>query len=122
MSDVLLQRAKALHLHGLAAHWAEVVGEAWLPRLLDWEEAERTRRSLERRTQAAKIGAFKPLCDFVAFPNPSLTPTKKHQGFSVTSMSSAGRVALHPRGWGSDGVLLDTSGSRIDAERVIQVA
>ena len=28
MSDALLQRAKALHLHGLAAHWAEVVGEA----------------------------------------------------------------------------------------------
>ena len=64
MSDALLQRAKALHLHGLAAHWTEVVGEAWLPRLLDWEETERTRRSLERRTQAAKIGAFKPLCDF----------------------------------------------------------
>jgi DNA replication protein DnaC len=64
MSDALLQRAKALHLHGLAAHWAEVVAEPWLPRLLEWEEAERTRRSLERRTRAAKIGSFKPLSDF----------------------------------------------------------
>ena len=29
-----------------------------------WEEAERARRSLERRLQAAHIGRFKPLADF----------------------------------------------------------
>ena len=32
--------------------------------LLDWEEQERARRSLERRLQTAHIGRFKPLCDF----------------------------------------------------------
>ena len=58
------RRAEALHLYGLLAHWNEVVGADWLPRLLDWEEQERRRRSLERRLKDAHIGSFKPLCDF----------------------------------------------------------
>jgi DNA replication protein DnaC len=57
-------RAEALHLHGLLAHWNEVATADWLPRLLDWEEQERRRRSLERRLKDAHIGCFKPLCDF----------------------------------------------------------
>jgi len=32
--------------------------------VIDWEEQERSRRSLERRLQDAHIGRFKPLCDF----------------------------------------------------------
>ena len=36
-------------------------GIVWL---LDWEEEERRRRSLERRLKDARIGRFKPLCDF----------------------------------------------------------
>ena len=32
--------------------------------LLAWEEAERHRRSLERRLRCAHIGRFKPLADF----------------------------------------------------------
>ena len=36
----------------------------WVEALLDWEEQERGRRSLERRLRAAHIGRFKPLCDF----------------------------------------------------------
>ena len=32
--------------------------------MIDWEEEERTRRSLERRLTDAHIGRFKPLCDF----------------------------------------------------------
>ena len=62
--DLLRSRAEALHMHGLLAHWNEVVAADWLPRLLDWEEHERRRRSLERRLKDAHIGAFKPLCDF----------------------------------------------------------
>ncbi|MDO9713530.1 IS21-like element helper ATPase IstB [Paracraurococcus lichenis] len=62
--QALRTRAAALHLHGLLAHWAEVAGQPWLAPLLDWEEQERGRRSLERRLQAARIGRFKPLCDF----------------------------------------------------------
>jgi hypothetical protein len=33
-------------------------------KMLDWEEQQRARRSLERRLSAAHIGRFKPLCDF----------------------------------------------------------
>jgi DNA replication protein DnaC len=63
-TDILRERATALHLHGLVAHWPEVTKEPWLAALIDWEEQERTRRSLERRLRDAQIGRFKPLCDF----------------------------------------------------------
>jgi len=62
--DTLRARATALHLHGLTAHWAEIATAGWVAPLLDWEEQERARRSLERRVRAAHIGRFKPLCDF----------------------------------------------------------
>jgi DNA replication protein DnaC len=62
--DMLRDRAKALHLHGLLAHWSDVATQPWLAPLIEWEEKERTRRSLERRLQEAHIGCFKPLCDF----------------------------------------------------------
>jgi len=64
MSDNLRNRAKALQLQGLLAHWDEIASAPWLAALIDWEEQERTRRSLERRLQDAHIGRFKPLCDF----------------------------------------------------------
>ena len=62
--DSLRDRARALQLHGLLAHWSEVVTQPWLVPLIAWEEQERARRSLERRLQEAHIGRFKPLCDF----------------------------------------------------------
>jgi DNA replication protein DnaC len=65
----LKARAKALRLHGLLAHWSEAVAEpalakGWIEPLVDWEEQERARRSLERRLQDAHIGRFKSVCDF----------------------------------------------------------
>jgi DNA replication protein DnaC len=63
-SDALQARAKALHLHGLLAHWPEAIAAGWVPSLMEWEENERARRSLERRLRSAHIGCFKPLCDF----------------------------------------------------------
>jgi len=62
--ESLRQRATALHLHGLLAHWPEVGAEPWVEPLLQWEEQERARRSLERRLAEAHLGRFKPLCDF----------------------------------------------------------
>jgi hypothetical protein len=62
--DALHARAKALHLHGLLAHWLEATAAGWPEALIGWEEDERARRSLERRLQSAHIGRFKPLCDF----------------------------------------------------------
>ena len=62
--DTLQPRAKALHLHGLLAHWSEAAAAGWPEALIGWEEDERARRSLERRLQSAHIGRFKPVCDF----------------------------------------------------------
>ncbi len=65
-TETLLARAQRLALWGLIAHWEELddSDQAWLQRLLDWEETERQRRSLERRLGQAHIGRFKPLADF----------------------------------------------------------
>ena len=60
----LWKRAKQLGLWGLLAQWDEVSGEPWIPKLLDYEFKERSRRSLERRVRNAKLGRFKPMVDF----------------------------------------------------------
>lgn len=64
----LKERAKALRLMGLLAHWDALQGDTarlgWTADLLQWEESERSRRSLERRLRSAHIGRFKPLADF----------------------------------------------------------
>src|SRR6202522_2702856 len=63
-NDTLRARAEALPLPGLLTHGSEVATQPWLVPMLDWEEQQRARRSLERRLSAAHIGRFKPLCDF----------------------------------------------------------
>jgi DNA replication protein DnaC len=60
----LRRRALALGLRGLLARWDQVAHEPWLTSLLDIEEAERQRRSLERRLGAARLTAMKPIADF----------------------------------------------------------
>ncbi|MGH9388193.1 MAG: IS21-like element helper ATPase IstB [Vicinamibacteria bacterium] len=62
--EALRDRTRRLGLFGLLASWSEVQGENWLLRLLDYEERERQRRSLERRLKSARLGAFKPMADF----------------------------------------------------------
>ena len=63
-NDELYERAKALKLYGLLAHWQEVLGSQWLEPLILWEEQARRQRSLERRLSNAHLGRFKPLVDF----------------------------------------------------------
>jgi len=58
------ERAAALQLHGVLAHWSDCAREPWLEPLLGWEETERARRSLERRLRGAHIGRFKTLVDY----------------------------------------------------------
>lgn len=60
----LTSRARSLHLHGLVSHWEEIKLEPWVPVLIDWEEAARHRRSLERRIKAARVGRFKLMAQF----------------------------------------------------------
>ena len=63
-TDLLRQRAKALRLYGLLAHWAEITETSWLPTLVQWEEEEHIRRSLERRLKGARLGRFKAIDQF----------------------------------------------------------
>ena len=56
MTDPLRQRAKALRLYGILAHWTEIGETSWLPTLVQWEEEEQIRRSLERRVKGARLG------------------------------------------------------------------
>ena len=60
----LKSRAQALQLHGVLSNWSTCSTQPWVATLLDWEEQERTRRSMERRLHSACIGCFKPLSDF----------------------------------------------------------
>jgi DNA replication protein DnaC len=61
--DNLGMRAKRLGLYGLAAQ-VEALSEIWVPVLLDIEERERQRRSLERRKRNAHLASFKSMTDF----------------------------------------------------------
>ncbi|MBC8443278.1 ATP-binding protein [PVC group bacterium] len=63
-ADSQLERARTLGLYGLLAHWDEAQDQDWLPWVLETEEVERRRRSLERRIHNARVGAFKPMADF----------------------------------------------------------
>ena len=64
MTQDLKERALALGLHGVIAHWDEAGERDWLAPLIAWEEDERRSRSLKRRIAAARIARFKPLADF----------------------------------------------------------
>jgi DNA replication protein DnaC len=60
----LKERLRRLGLFGLISAWHEIADKPWLDELLRIEEAERKRRSLDRRLRTAHIGAFKPMADF----------------------------------------------------------
>ena len=58
------QRLRDVALYGLAVQDDAVLAEPWVERVIDIEDRERKRRSLERRLANARIGAFKPIADF----------------------------------------------------------
>lgn len=62
--DPLMERARRLGLYGLLARWQEFGDQPWAPTLIECEEMERSRRSLERRIRTSKVGRFKPVADF----------------------------------------------------------
>jgi DNA replication protein DnaC len=63
-ADPLRERATRLKLFGLLAHWDEHQGAPWLATVVDHEEIERQKRSLERRVRDARLGRFKSIADF----------------------------------------------------------
>ena len=60
----LRRRAQKLGLHGIVTNWEKVSEKPWLPEIIQYEETERRRRSLERRIRTAKLRRFEPMADF----------------------------------------------------------
>ena len=60
----LYKRALALRLYGISEYFDTLKDESWLPDLLEREEQERSKRSLNRRMQHAHLGRFKMLSNF----------------------------------------------------------
>jgi DNA replication protein DnaC len=60
----LRERIRRLGLWGLDGQWEEYSGEGWVRELVEIEEGERGRRSLERRIRGAHVGRFKPIDEF----------------------------------------------------------
>lgn len=57
-------RVQALGLWGLDASWEDLREEQWVRQIVELEEIERARRSLERRVRGARLGRFKPMDEF----------------------------------------------------------
>ena len=62
--DTARARLRKLGFYGLLAQVETLLAEPWLARVIDIEESERSRRSLKRRLDNARLGAFKPIADF----------------------------------------------------------
>ena len=62
--DTARARLRRLGFYGLLAHAETLLNEPWLAHVVDIEEGERARRSLKRRLDNARLGAFKPIADF----------------------------------------------------------
>ncbi len=60
----LKTRLKTLGLFGLISCWDQIADKPWLREVLDIEERERQKRSLERRLRGARLASFKPMADF----------------------------------------------------------
>ena len=64
MDTDLKEKARKLGFKALAAHWSEYVNEPCIKRLLEQEEADKHRRSLERRLRESQINEMKPASEF----------------------------------------------------------
>jgi DNA replication protein DnaC len=62
--DQQRNRVRQLGFWGLDARWDDFAAKEWLPELLEAEESERQRRSLDRRIHSARLGSFKSMADF----------------------------------------------------------
>jgi DNA replication protein DnaC len=62
--DSAREQLRRLGLYGLLTHADTLLPEPWLARVIAIEDTERQHRSLKRRLDNARLGAFKPLADF----------------------------------------------------------
>lgn len=65
MTDIdLKEKARKLGFRALADRWSEYANEPCIERLLEQEEADKNRRSLERRLRESQIHEMKPASEF----------------------------------------------------------
>src|SRR5271167_4363082 len=64
MDTDLKEKARKLGFKALAANWSEYANEQCIKRLLEQEESEKHRRSLERRLRESQINEVKPAAEF----------------------------------------------------------
>lgn len=62
--DDLRELAKKLGFKALASNWEEYRNEPWLKKLLEAEEKDRNRRSLERRMRESQVQEMKQVSEF----------------------------------------------------------
>jgi DNA replication protein DnaC len=62
--DAVRQSLRRLGLYGLLAQAQTLMQEPWFARVIEIENTERARRSLKRRLDDTRLGAFKPVADF----------------------------------------------------------
>ncbi|HVS57382.1 MAG TPA: ATP-binding protein, partial [Casimicrobiaceae bacterium] len=88
------QHLRRLGLYGLLAQAETLLNEPWLARVLEIEDTERARRSLKRRLDNARLGAFKPITDFDwAWPT-KCDRTLIEELFSLGFVEEAANVVL----------------------------
>ena len=99
--EELKRRLRQLGLFGLLAHAEELLLEPWLGRLLEIEESERLQRSLKRRLDGARLGAFKPMADFDYQWPKQLDRALLDERFTLEFLQAAANIiVLGPNGLG----------------------
>jgi len=93
-AEILRQRARDLKLNGLLRHWDEVAQQPWVEPLIAWEEEERQRRGLERRTKRARLGSYRPMEDFDWSWPKSIDRDHVEELFRLDWLASATNVVL----------------------------
>lgn len=92
--EPLAARAKALGFYGLLEDWPRYRDEPWLAPLLEREEQVRAERSLQRRIQRCRIGAFKPMADFDYNWPKKIDREQVEDLFSLDWLDAAANVVL----------------------------
>jgi DNA replication protein DnaC len=90
----LQDRLGRLGLWGLLAHWEELHDRPWLTELVEREETERQRRSLERRVRNARLGRFKSMTDFDWTWLKKIDREQVEELFDLAFVAEAGNVIL----------------------------
>ena len=91
-SNTLKKRAKSLGLYGIVAQWEKFHSAEWLPGLIEQEEAERAKRSLQGRTKRSKLGRFNPLSGFDWTHPTEIDRERIEQLFSLEFITDAANI------------------------------